>query len=285
MTTPYPYVTRCPVGCSAPLETTHIMLAEGALRRCSACGQLLSAADEAQYQKTMAVFNAPEFNQPDPHEVERRRRVAQRRLDTLTRLLHKAPAEIAVLDVGCSRGEFVDAAARAGFTAEGVEPAPDIAAAARALGRKVRTGLLAAQAYADHQFDAVSLFEVLEHLREPLPLLHECRRILKPGGILMISTGNAQSWTVAAMGARWDYFHMQTIGGHISFFNPRSIAAIARDSGFRVERIETARVKFFEKRDVSKPIYLFGKLAAETLNLPARWAGRGHDMLAYLRRS
>ncbi len=285
MTIYTPYVTRCPVGCTAPLETTTIVLAEGPLRRCSGCGQLLSATDEAHYQKTMAVFNAPAFNQPHAHEIERRRRVAQRRLNTLARLLDRVPAATRVLDIGCSRGEFVDAAAREGFIAEGVEPAPDIAAAARTLGRNVRTGLLEEQAYADAQFDTASLFEVVEHLREPLPLLQECRRILKPDGILMISTGNAESWTVAAMGARWDYFHIETIGGHISFFNPRAIAAIAHNAGFRVERIETARVKLYEKGDVSKFAYTLGKVAAELLNVPARWAGRGHDMLAYLRRT
>ena len=279
-----PYVTRCPVGCTSPLNTTEFALPEGALRRCAACGQLISAASEQRYWETMASFNAPGFNQPPPREVERRRSVASRRLKTVTRLLGKSPAELRLVDVGCSRGQFVDFAAQAGFNAEGVEPAPDIAAAARALGLNVRTGLLEEQHYPDAVFDAASLFEVVEHLREPLPLLRECRRVLKPRGILIVSTGNAASWTVAAMGARWDYFHIEKDGGHISFFNPQSITALAHNAGFRVERIETSRVKFHEKGDVSKLTYALGKIAAELLNVPARMAGRGHDMLAYLRR-
>ena len=280
-----PYVTRCPVGCTSPLNTTEFALPEGALRRCAACGQLISAASEQRYWETMASFNAPGFNQPPPREVERRRSVASRRLKTVTRLLGKSPAELRLVDVGCSRGQFVDFAAQAGFNAEGVEPAPDIAAAARALGLNVRTGLLEEQHYPDAVFDAASLFEVVEHLREPLPLLRECRRVLKPRGILIVSTGNAASWTVAAMGARWDYFHIEKDGGHISFFNPQSITALAHNAGFRVERIETSRVKFHEKGDVSKLTYALGKIAAELLNVPARMAGRGHDMLAYLRRT
>jgi SAM-dependent methyltransferase len=123
-----------------------------------------------------------------------------------------------------------------------VEPAPDIAAAARESGLNVRSGLLEEQRYPDATFDAASLFEVVEHLREPLPLLRECRRILKPGGILIISTGNAASWTVDAMGARWDYFHIEKDGGHISFFNPQSIAALAHTCGYTVEHIATSRV-------------------------------------------
>ena len=279
------YVISCPVGCKAPLGNTTYALAEGTLRRCSGCGQLLSAVDEKRYWETMATFNAPGFNQPPVHEVERRRSVASRRLITISRLLGKAAADSRLVDIGCSRGQFVGFAAHAGFAAEGVEPAPDIAAAARELGLKVHTGLLEEQHFDDATFDVASLFEVVEHLREPLPLLRECRRILKPGGLLLISTGNAASWTVAAMGARWDYFHIEKDGGHISFFNPQSIAALAHNAGFAVERIDTARVKFHEKGDVSKLTYTLGKIAAELLNVPARLAGRGHDMLAYLRRT
>ena len=178
----------------------------------------------------------------------------------------------------------MDFAAQAGFAAEGVEPAKHIAATARESGLNVHTGLLEDQHYPDAVFDVATLFEVVEHLREPLPLLQECRRILKPGGVLVISTGNVASWTVGAMGDRWDYFHIEKDGGHISFFNPKSIAILAAVCGFNIERIETSRVKFHEKGDISPALYTAGKLAAELLNMPAQLAGRGHDMLAYLRR-
>lgn len=232
----------------------------------------------------MASFNASGFNQPTPDEVERRRKVAARRLQSIARLLNKQPPDIRIVDIGCSRGQFVDFAAQAGFVAEGVEPAKKIAAAAREAGLNVKTGLLEEQHYPDSSFDAASLFEVVEHLREPLPLLQECRRIISPGGILIISTGNAASWTVSRMGARWDYFHIEKDGGHISFFNPHSLTTLATVCGFNVERIETSRVKFHDKGEVAPALYTAGKMAAELLNLPARLAGRGHDMLAYLRR-
>jgi SAM-dependent methyltransferase len=279
-----PYVTACPVGCRAPITDTGIVVAEGALRRCSDCGQLLSRASAARYAETMAQFNAADFNAPQGRELERRQAVARQRLARIAALLGKAAPDIRVLDVGCSRGQFVAAAISAGYLAEGVEPAPRIAEAARAAGVPVKTGLLEDQHFPDASFDALTLFEVIEHLHDPLPLLAECRRVLKPGGILLVSTANAESWTAAAMGARWDYFDMQKDGGHISFYNPRSMAKIAAASGFGVARIDTARVKFHDREDTPRPWYVLGKLVAELLNAPARLAGRGHDMLAYLRK-
>jgi len=279
-----PYVSSCPVGCSAPLEDTALQVAEGALRRCTGCGQLLSRASEARYAETMAQFNAADFNAPQGRELVRRQTVARQRLSRIAALLQKSPGDIHVVDISCSRGQFVAAAIAAGYHAEGVEPAPRIAEAARAAGVPVRTGLLEDQHFADNSFDALTLFEVIEHLRTPLPLLTECRRILKPGGILLVSTANAESWTAAAMGAHWDYFDMERDGGHISFYNPRSIAKVAANAGFEVARVDTARVKFHDKENTPRSLYVLGKLVAEILNLPARLAGRGHDMLAYLRK-
>lgn len=279
-----PYVTTCPVGCTTTLADTALRLREGPLRRCSSCGQLLSSASEARYSETMAQFDDSAFNVTTGGAQARRDAVARKRLTRIARLLDKSAQNVRLCDVGCSRGQFVAAAITAGFSAEGVEPAPQIAQAARDAGLPVRTGLLEDQQYVDASFDALTLFEVVEHLRTPLPLLAECRRVLKPGGILLISTGNAASWTAAAMGARWDYFDMARDGGHISFFNPRSMALLAAKAGFEVAGIDTARVKFHDRENTPRWRYAAGKLLAEALNLPARLLGRGHDMLAWLRK-
>ena len=279
------HIDTCPVGCAASLEPTALVLPEGPLLQCTACAQLVSQVSAARYWEAMQAFDEPQFNQPTPREAARRVSVAQRRLKRIAALLGQSPAASRLIDVGCSRGHFVAAAGSLGFKAEGVEPAPHIAAAARDTGLVVHQGLLEDLRLPDASFDAVTLFEVIEHLQAPIPLLRECARILKPGGILCITTGNAASWTVAFVGARWDYFHIEKDAGHVSFFNPASLALLAQRGGFRPERIETARVKFFDKGEVGRVRYTLGKFAAELMNLPARLAGRGHDMIAYLRRS
>ncbi len=279
------YVNACPVGCTAALATTEIVLPEGPLMSCTECGQLISQISEADYQKSMQAFNDASFNLPDARASQRRARHANQRLEKIRALLGgRLDRRPRLIDVGCSRGDFVAAGTAAAFEAEGVEPAAQIAAAARAAGRNVHTGLLEELKLANAQFDAVSLFEVIEHLRTPLDLLQECRRILRPGGVMLMSTGNAASWTARVMKQRWDYFQTQKDAGHISFFNPRSIALLAERAGFEVAVLTTSRVRFAEKSDLPGAGYLLVKLAAEALALPARLYGRGHDMLVYLRK-
>jgi 2-polyprenyl-3-methyl-5-hydroxy-6-metoxy-1,4-benzoquinol methylase len=277
-------IQHCPVGCDSQLATSAIVLPEGPLLRCAACGQLVSQITTAAWQRSMTAFDSHEFNRPSAAESARRVALARRRLTRAGRLLGKAPGEIRLIDVGCSRGDFVAAAVQLGIHAEGVEPAPQIAAAARAAGLIVHQGLLEEQRFAAASFDVVTLFEVIEHLPAPMALLRECHRILPPDGILIASTGNTASWTVAAMQARWDYFQVAQDAGHVSFFNPRSIALVAARTGFGVEHIGTARVRFVEESAAPRWLYRLGKIVAEFANLPARLLGGGHDMLVYLRR-
>lgn len=278
------FLNACPIGCDAPLETTSYLLPEGALLRCSACGQLISQCTTARYWESMQEFDDSQGTLPKMGSEGGRLRRSKKFLDRIAGLLGQPPEKIRLLDVGCSSGAFLNSAVGLGFLAEGVEPAPKAAATAQAAGLKVRQGLLHEAGYDDGQFDAITLFEVIEHLQQPQELLQECRRILRPGGILLIGTGNAGSWSMAAMGARWEYLHIEKHGGHVSFFNPESIASLAKCTGFSVAAIHTRGVRFCEKGDCAAPVYRIAKLAGELINLPAALLNKGHDMAVYLKK-
>ena len=276
-----PYVSACPAGCGGDtLAWTGVTLPEGRLRCCRSCGQWVSACSEARYWQSMEEFDDARGTRPEPGAEARWFKQRRRRLNAITASLRRAPERIHLLDVGCSSGAFVHTAVRLGFDAEGVDPAPAAAQAARVAGLKVEKGLLHEVGYAEHSFDAVTLFEVIEHVRDPIALLRECHRILRPGGVLMVGTGNCDSWTAHALGARWEYLDISRHGGHISFFNPGSLRLAARRTGFTPLRLVTRSGRLV---DASRGAgYLVGKLAGELLNLPARWLGKGHDMLAIL---
>ena len=151
------------------------------------------------------------------------------------KILNKERGNIRLLDVGCSSGSFVHAAESVGVQAEGVEPSANPAQTAVTHGLKVQQGFIEDLRLPENSFDVITLFEVVEHLGIPLPLFKECHRLLSPGGIMIVRTGNTASWTARFMRGNWEYFDMTRHGGHISFFSPSSFDLLARRCGFKID--------------------------------------------------
>jgi len=276
---------HCPLGCDTSLVTTDIELPEGNLRQCPACGQLLSTCTQAWYDESMQEFDVPEGTLPQGSSWKRHEQRISRMLEQARAQLSTDPDSIMFLDVGCSSGSVLSVARACGFNTHGVEPAPKAAeTAAQIDGVEVFNGFLHDAQYPDNHFDIITLFEVIEHLTDPISLIKEIGRILKPGGLLLIGTGNGGSWTVQALGNKWEYFDIKKHGGHISFFTPQSMALLAEKSGLKLAAIHTKRVNLGEKKDVSWLFYQFNRVMRELLALPARWMNRGHDMLVTLRK-
>jgi len=278
------FITHCPVGCGAPLTASQIELPEGPLLRCSACGQLVSQCSADAYHVSLAKWDTAAGTLPDSQSVRRHASVSRRRLETLLAVLGRGASAVKLLDVGCSSGAFLMIARELGFEAEGVEISPEASDAARRAGFRVHTGLLEEAGYPDASFDAIALVELLEHLREPRALLAECRRLLRPGGVVMATTPNGASWTARAMGAHWDVFSLQGMGGHVSFFNPGSLRLLAEREGFEIAKLETRQVRLAEKGQYPGVVYRLLKLLASALDMPSRMADAGHNLTLYARR-
>jgi SAM-dependent methyltransferase len=105
-------------------------------------------------------------------------------------MLAEQGKEGALLDVGCSNGEFMHFAERDGWNAYGVELNRRTAESARSNGLNVFNGFLHDAKYPHEFFDAIFLGDVIEHVTSPRDFIKECTRILKKDGVLVISTPN-----------------------------------------------------------------------------------------------
>jgi 2-polyprenyl-3-methyl-5-hydroxy-6-metoxy-1,4-benzoquinol methylase len=278
------YVDSCPIGCESGFHNSDIVFPEGLLRRCKNCGQLVSQCSEELYWNSMKEFDDPKGTQPTGKAAYRLSRHTKRILDEIERFSGKKKSALHLLDVGCSSGPFILAARNLGVEAEGVEPSSGPARTAIQAGLKVYQGYLNDIHLPEESFDVITLFEVLEHLRDPLSLFKECHRILCSSGLLVIRTGNTDSWTAKYMKGRWKYFSIREHGGHISFFNPISMRKLADRSGFMVADIKTHRVCFYEKDEIPFIHYRLIKIVSDLLNTPAALCGKGHEMRVYLRK-
>jgi 2-polyprenyl-3-methyl-5-hydroxy-6-metoxy-1,4-benzoquinol methylase len=278
------YLRACPIGCDGPLQVTEIEMPEGPLLRCAGCGQLISQCSEEKYRQSMREFNTAEGTLPKPDSRQRRFIRSKRYLEQIEGMLGRPRDAIRLLDVGCSSGYFLSVAKQLGFYAEGVEPGLEAVQTARAAGLTVHDGLLEDVVLPEQSFDAITLFEVIEHLKDARDTIQRCNRLLRPGGILVIGTANTASWTFMAMKSRWEYFHIEKHGGHVSFFNPDSVKILARQSGFVTDKIKTRSVSFFERDACHPVIYRTFKIISELIEAPSRWLGKGHDMLVFMRK-
>lgn len=268
------FFTECPVGCDSKLAESDIVIPECTLLMCSSCGQLLGNADEKLYHDSMKRFD-------DVAQVDSNPRVHIRRFSRLRHYCPLPPEDTKVLDVGSSFGMFLKVLASHGYGATGVDTSESAVKACRQEGLDAHHGLLEDMNYPDGSFDVITLYEVIEHLSSPRPLLDECFRVLKYGGMMFISTGNTDSWTVKFLKGKWDYFSMTDGGqGHISFYNPESISRVAGASGFRLIATESRRVKVASRKHDTRARQLVGKVAQELLSGPAKLFNKGHDMLA-----
>jgi len=139
-----------------------------------------------------------------------------------------------VLDFGCGHGEFVAVCRALGLDALGIDFAPDRRTHGVVPIYASMDALEAAHAGAPG-FDAVTLFEVLEHLADPLGTLREVSRFMVPGAVLVLETPDTTG--VSGLQTLDDYLAIGPLG-HINGFTPASLRAIAERAGFR--RVQAA---------------------------------------------
>jgi SAM-dependent methyltransferase len=137
-----------------------------------------------------------------------------------------------LVDVGASNGGLVRAANESGFVACGVEPSPDICALARdAHGVEMHCGDIRTLPFADGSFDVVTMHDVLEHVFDPIGTLQACRRVLAPGGLLVVEMPSGDSVLAIEQGADWAVFSPLE---HVNIFSEHNAARIVRQAGFRL---------------------------------------------------
>lgn len=147
-------------------------------------------------------------------------------------ILATAPGQT-VLDVGCFNGEFLDTFPAA-FQKLGIEPCLEARQAASTKGIRI-IGRLDADALGFQEpVHAITAFDVLEHVTDPVAFFNNLRAPLAPGGILCIATGATDSFHFRVLGANHYYC---TLPEHMTFYCAPWFEWIAPRTGFKLERI------------------------------------------------
>jgi SAM-dependent methyltransferase len=159
------------------------------------------------------------------------RETARRRLRLLER--HVPPGSL--LDVGAAAGFFVDEARRSGWDALGVDVAePMVAWGRRTLGLELVLGEIDEAIVPADSLDAVTMWDYIEHSRDPRRDVEAAHRLLRPGGILALSTGDIDAAFARLTRSRW---HLLTPRHHNFFFTRRTLQQLLERSEFAVRSV------------------------------------------------
>lgn len=136
-----------------------------------------------------------------------------------------------LLDYGCGMGSLLAVAQEFGFIPDGIEQDPVASGdAMEVVGKRIykTIGELSGD-NPNAQFDLVTLWNVIEHLREPWLDLQQLRMLMRPGGWLLVTTMNVNCVRARLEGARWENYANPT---HFYYFDRRSLHQVIRRAGF-----------------------------------------------------
>lgn len=229
------------------------------------------------HEETQKIYDATYFQRGQKYGLENK----QTHTDThdhaleerakMTLLLRWGPPG-RLLDVGCATGGFLHEARLAGCSILGVEPSPFAAdMASRRLGIPLAPCTLSEAQLPSNHCDWITLWDVLEHLHDPVATVAETFRILKPGGLLLFSTGDAGSLWARLTGRFWP---LLTPPQHLYYFTRHSVSLLLTQEGFTVETITT-----LAKKPTLNLILLKARESFGPLVIPFQWLANTRPLM------
>ena len=227
--------------CGSSTRTDHIRDGIFTVVRCGACGlgyvtpRLAPDVLPQVYAEDYWSSDNPSLRGYDDyrHEAPLYIRTFEKRY----RLVEEfTPKPGRALDIGCAAGFFLHVLQQRGWDVAGVEPSTAIARhATETYGiTNIHVGDLAAAPFAPKSFDLITMWDVIEHIPEPIAFLETAVSLLKDDGVLILETQNLDSRFARMLGKRWHHYkHLE----HLYHFDPKTIAIALDKVGLRVERL------------------------------------------------
>ncbi len=215
--------------------TSHFLTKSGyQLYRCDSCG-LIRTKLEKPYGQFLKEFYTGGYFTGDVHKSAYKnyqgdKKYIQRNMNKFLTHLLKFKPKGKILDAGCAYGFFLEVAAKKGFSVYGFDPSLHAVNHAREMhGDRVAHSTISQSSYANKSFDAITMFDVFEHLNDPVADLKHLRQFLRDDGVMMIATGDIRSVAARIMKRRWTFYIPPQ---HLFFFDRTTVTRALNQAGF-----------------------------------------------------
>lgn len=227
----YRAARRCPVCFSSEVWTCAQIPGNvvRACRRCK-CRYLNQFADEEgtnPVRRVLRTLVAPPSRDYESHSPPARERTSQRRLNWVHDQL---PSRSRILEVGVRDGSFGSLAARE-YEYVGIDPASAAARSARARGLEVYCASLSSFVNVGPAFDAITLFHVIENIADPHDALARIKDLVKPGGVLFLSTFDTEGLIYLVSGSKRTTQNFRT---RVILYSRSALIELLEHSGFEI---------------------------------------------------
>jgi SAM-dependent methyltransferase len=276
-------VRACPA-CACERSTPAFEVGGYVHVRCVDCGTVF-VSPLPEIGVVQATYLRPDYHETAEVSAIRMRDEADARVDVL-----RSMGVRRIIEVGCGPGHFLDAARDRGLHIEGVDPA-------RTAAEPASRGHLVHRVWLEsftppERFDALALWEVLEHLPDPAHALSIMREWIEPGGIVAFSTPSMSGVPARVLGRR---FPMVSPPDHLELFTRTGVERLLARAGLRAERWTSFSNLGVDNIARGLRRFVFGDapklrpivdVLARVGTLPARWidaAGWGTSFEVYAR--
>lgn len=203
------------------------------LVRCRVCG-LVRSDPVLSHEALAELYRDSTFDYGD--ELEGLRVTYGAVLDRIAEHLTERDG---IVDIGCGSGFVLELAReRSWINVHGVEPSGDaIAKADPNIAPLIVQDMMRAGLFPEASQSAVTLFQVLDHMPDPIGLLRDCRDILVPGGVIMAFNHNVTAWSARLLGERSPIIDVE----HTFLYSPQTMRKLFIGAGFEVLTVAPVR--------------------------------------------
>lgn len=200
---------------------------------CDRCGFCFLNPRPIQVEQVYEEVDESRWQRRESQDSRPRELFFAGQLNAIEKALGLIDGRKRILDFGCGTGQFLDAAQARGWETHGLEPDP-LAETIEARGHKAYIGQLQDVEIEKNYFDAVFCSAVFEHLHNPAAQLRSLLEIIKPGGVLLITS--VPSFGSATIKMNIANYYANSPPGDVNFFTPKSMAKMVEANGFEVLR-------------------------------------------------
>ncbi len=221
-------MTPCPL-CGHSEAARLFVKDDVAYERCTGCGLPTRGGETGP----------PSYHDHRPQITQALPPLTRTRYEHLLGTLERYRSGGRLLDVGCGGGFLVETAQALGWEAEGTEVSRAAVDFGVSRGLRLHHGTLDDVEFAAGAFDVVLMMEVIEHVPDPVALLRQIHGLLRPGGVLHLTTPNWGSLSRRLIGSAW----FPVTSDHLSYFAPGTMRRALREAGLDPVRIRSANIQ------------------------------------------